>query len=290
MSVSHKFDPQTLLLDGLDECQDQGTQLEILCLIASAVQGHPRTFRFLIASRPEVHIRNTFQEPFFFGIFRSLNVEQSFEDIWTYFRDEFARIRREHRDTMGNVPSPWPSLDVLDNLVENSSGYFVYASTVIKFIDDKYSRPTHQLAAILDLPRSDSNTPFTSLDQLYIQILTGVPARFHTRLGDILHCVIIRLSDYPTPVLIDRLLMLQPGDTQLILRGLHSLLEVPSAEESISVHHASFLDFLQDQQRSSIFHVNQENRINVARAVLKALSDENQWLNEAKHPLAWYVN
>ncbi|KAJ7193430.1 hypothetical protein GGX14DRAFT_588673 [Mycena pura] len=44
------------------------------------------------------------------------------------------------------------------------------------------------------------------------------------------------------------------------------------------VHHASFRDFLQDQQRSSIFYINIENRMNVARACLKAMSAENQRL------------
>jgi hypothetical protein len=137
--------PQILLLDGLDECQDQGTQLEILRLIACAVQGNPRMLRFLIASRPEVHIRNSFHEPSFLGIFKSVNVEQSFEDIRTYFRDEFARIHREHRDTMGSIPSPWPSYasDVLDILVENSSGYFVFAS---------FTRPQSSNSSMTNIP------------------------------------------------------------------------------------------------------------------------------------------
>jgi hypothetical protein len=49
------------------------------------------------------------------------------------------------------------------------------------------------------------------------------------------------------------------------------------------------LDFLQNQQRSSIFHIDLENHMNVAHAVLKALSDDNRRFDTLDNPLAWYV-
>ncbi|KAJ7348572.1 hypothetical protein DFH08DRAFT_808302 [Mycena albidolilacea] len=42
--------------------------------------------------------------------------------------------------TMGKTPTPWPAPRTLDRLVQNSSGYFNHASTVVKFVDDEYSR------------------------------------------------------------------------------------------------------------------------------------------------------
>ncbi|KAJ7668116.1 hypothetical protein B0H17DRAFT_908425, partial [Mycena rosella] len=125
-----------LLIDGLDECENGGAQLEILRLIVSTAHDSSIRLRFLIASRPEAHIRESFEEGSFPGLYDSVNIEQSFEDIHTYYlRAEFTRIHREHRYTMGNTPTPWPSTEILNNLVEKSSGYFVYASTIIKFID-----------------------------------------------------------------------------------------------------------------------------------------------------------
>ncbi|KAJ7937047.1 hypothetical protein B0H13DRAFT_2424247 [Mycena leptocephala] len=198
--------PPILLVDGLDECQDEGAQREILQLIRKA------------------HIRDILGEPSFSRILHSINVQQSFEDVRTYFRDEFARIRREHRDTMGSVPIPWPSREVLNSLVEKSSGYFVYASTVIKFIDDKYFRPTERLAAVQNLTATDSDAPFGALDQMYIQILSGVPVASRSKLSDVLHCVVLNLN--LQTLHIERLLELQPGDIRLLLRGLHSVLEI----------------------------------------------------------------
>ncbi|KAJ7846210.1 hypothetical protein B0H14DRAFT_3454533 [Mycena olivaceomarginata] len=278
--------PLILLIDGLDECQEEGAQQEIIRLIGSAVHQHPNTFRFLIASRPEADIRDIFEDPSFDGILDFVNVDQSFEDIRTYFVNEFARIHREHRHIMGGVPTPWPSTNILDILVEKSSGYFVYASTVIKFIDDKNFHPEDRLAAVQNLSPAGSDAPFEALDRLYIQILSGVPARFHSKICDILQCVVSKFRTRLTPHQIERLLQLRPGEAHLILRGLHSIVKIDSFG-LISVHHASFLDFLQDRQRSSVFHIKPENRMNVTCAVLKALSDDNRWINNVDDSYVW---
>ncbi|KAF8125232.1 hypothetical protein K438DRAFT_1513359, partial [Mycena galopus ATCC 62051] len=161
-----------LLVDGLDECDTHHAQVEMLRLIGSVTHQHPGTFRFLIASRPEAHIRDILEQPFFAGTLDSVNIEKSFDDVRKYLRDEFARVHREHGHTMKGVETPWPSAHILDGLVSQSSGYFVYASTVIKFVDDKYFRPTDRLAAVTDLSRTHPEAPFASLDQLYIQILS----------------------------------------------------------------------------------------------------------------------
>ncbi|KAJ7490476.1 hypothetical protein FB451DRAFT_1023568, partial [Mycena latifolia] len=139
-----------------------------------------------------------------------------------YLLDEFTRIHHAHPRTMAHIPSPWPSQGEIESLVHRSSGYFIYASTVIKFIDDPNFRPTERLAAIIEnrnTPGSDS--PFGALDQLYTQILNTVPKNIHL-------LNILRVIDHFSLCLsarqIDQLLELEAGDTVLTLRGLHSLL------------------------------------------------------------------
>ncbi|KAJ7827664.1 hypothetical protein B0H14DRAFT_2516916 [Mycena olivaceomarginata] len=241
-----------LLVDGLDECDTHDAQVEVLRLMGRVVCQHPNIFRIIIASRPEAHIRDSLEEPSFGGILHSVNVEQSFNNVRTFLRDEFARIHRDHKHTMEDVPTPWPSADILEELVLKSSGYFVYASTVVKFVDDKYFHPIDRLRAVMELSQTPSETPFAALDQLYIQILSGVPPQFRLTLGDILQC---RLSAPHLVTLdeIEKFLELKPRVVHLILRGLHSVINV-----CVGVHpyHASFWDFLQDPQRSSIFHLN----------------------------------
>ncbi|KAJ6460112.1 hypothetical protein C8R47DRAFT_994239, partial [Mycena vitilis] len=121
-----------LLIDGLDECDTRICQVEMLRLIGTSLRQYPNTVRFLIASRPEAHIRGIFEDVLWQGLSDSANVEQSFEDVEIYLRDEFARIHREHKNTMSTVQIPWPSPDILHDLLQKSSGYFVYASTVVQ--------------------------------------------------------------------------------------------------------------------------------------------------------------
>jgi hypothetical protein len=88
-------------------------------------------------------------------------------EVRTYLRHEFSRIHREHPNTLQKIPTPWPSPEILEILVEKSSGYFIYASTVIKFVDDEYSRPSQQLDIIIrNLVPHDTESPFEALDQL----------------------------------------------------------------------------------------------------------------------------
>ncbi|KAJ6490084.1 hypothetical protein C8R45DRAFT_826234 [Mycena sanguinolenta] len=122
--------PVTVIIDGPDECEGRRVQVEILRVILhSASKALP--LRFIVASRPEAHVREVFDSPPYIHV-RRFNVERSFEDVRKYLCDEFARIHREHR-TMVSVPHPWPSSDLLDHLVNKSSGHFIYAATIIKF-------------------------------------------------------------------------------------------------------------------------------------------------------------
>ncbi|KAF7348929.1 putative nwd2 protein [Mycena venus] len=159
---------------------------------------------------------------------------------------------------MKNIPTPWPSPQTLKILIERSSGYFVYAATVIKFVDDKYFWPYQQLDIIIQSLPLDLESPFAALDQLYIQILKGVPTRHLCVLSDILSAVAHFQSHFTLGDL-EELLGLEPGNAELILRPLHSVLQIPEAMwAQIEVHHASFLDFLKDETRSSCFYVGSE--------------------------------
>jgi hypothetical protein len=161
-------------------------------------------------------------------------------------------------------------------MVQKSSGHFLYPSTIIKFTDDKRFRPTDRLAAIQNVSRSEGESPFTELDRLYTQILSGIPDR--RRLLAILSVVVsFKLS----PRHIEQLLELRPGDVRLALRDLHSVLHVPvegrvsSSADPVSVHHASFRDFLGDSVRAGEFHLGPQHGARLARCVLKALSHTN---------------
>ncbi|KAF7346664.1 putative nwd2 protein [Mycena sanguinolenta] len=220
----HAFrDPVTIAIDGLDECEGHNIQEEILRSMRNSSQ-HPIPLRFIISSRPEPHICEMFDSVFSSGHYHSLNVEQSFDDVRQYLHDEFLRIYREHHHTMASIPWPWPPSHVLERLVRQSSGHFIYASTIIKFIDNKNYRPTEMLAVVQDknAMRMGSQLVFDELDKLYMTILCSSPRE--SQLIPIL-CAIANFDLAAGEI--DQLFELAGGETRLLLRGLHSVFHIP---------------------------------------------------------------
>ncbi|KAJ6586177.1 hypothetical protein B0H19DRAFT_1017056 [Mycena capillaripes] len=258
--------PWTIIIDGLDECAGEETQQEILNLIRDSAQLR-RPLMFIIASRPEAHIREVMEGASFRGVYRKFNVKQSFDDVRTYFRSEFAKIHHDH-STMASVPTPWPSEAIMEQLVDESSGYFIYATTVIKFVGDKHFRPTARLKIITDGTETSFQSPFGALDQLYTQILSAVPPS-HNHLVAILRIV---HHFQMTPSQIEVILGMEPGDAELSLRGLHSVVQRNEWEE-LEIIHASFRDFLSNPSRAGSFYVGDSAGLqNLARSILTELS------------------
>ncbi|KAJ7834481.1 hypothetical protein B0H14DRAFT_2363824 [Mycena olivaceomarginata] len=228
--LSGRTQPIIIIIDGLNECEGEQIQQALLCTIGDATH-EDIPLRFLITSRPEANIQETFGGPLE-SVHRPFNINQSFDDVEKYFRDEFSRIYHEHSDTMATVPMPWPPSHIVCELVNKSSGYFVYASTVIKFIDDKDFRPPERLAVILTNKNAEFDSSFGALDQLYLDILSTVP-KAHC------FCLIAILMIAPSEQLknlkvsvAEELLELQPGDTRRILRRLRSLVDIDMCSES----------------------------------------------------------
>ncbi|KAK7033725.1 hypothetical protein R3P38DRAFT_3498150 [Favolaschia claudopus] len=122
-----------MVIDGLDECDGEDLQQEIMCCVMDA---HSVGLCFLVVSRPESHIL-TAVPPMSFD---QLGIRGSFPDIRRYLVDEFERIRTTH-EAMLKVIHPWPGYDLINTLVEKSSGHFIYAATIIRFIEDRDRNP-----------------------------------------------------------------------------------------------------------------------------------------------------
>ncbi|KAF9461636.1 hypothetical protein BDZ94DRAFT_803257 [Collybia nuda] len=234
---------------------------------------HSLPLTFLISSRPEPHIRHSFNvDPTLSTISRHIFLESSPGDIRTSLQSGFRKIRQQyHLYTTALIPENWPSEEDIETLVRRSSGYFIYASTVLQFINSVDVWPPDQLNLVL----SGQSSPFTELDQLYHQILSMVPnSQLLVRiLGYIL--LLAKKSqdetDYHSPVVIGSLLEVRTGDIRLTLRKMHPLLDVPVTDEAgIQVIHASFSDFLFNRGRAGKFYVDSTKfHIQIALSCLK---------------------
>ncbi|KAJ7925690.1 hypothetical protein B0H13DRAFT_1539908, partial [Mycena leptocephala] len=221
-------DSLVIVLDGLDEYAEHKVQQNILRLFIAAARTNDLPVRVLIASRPEPHIREilTADEARAVCQHSVLSAGQfGGQDIRKYLTDEFSRIHHDYTARGIDLGSVWPPSGTIDHLVSKSSGIFIYAATAIRFIDDEYGHPADKLAAVLHLD-PQSTAP---LDDLYSGIISAIPHA--PPLLRILHTIAHPLLQPPPecdPEEIDMLLTLRPGTSRLVLRGLHSLLWIPS--------------------------------------------------------------
>jgi hypothetical protein len=170
--------PFLIVIDGLDECENDKDQCALLNYISEIVHTHHLPFTFLIASRPEPHIRHHFEHHTVLStISHSLFLEESYEDIETFLRDGFHQVRQGyHQNTMVIIDETWPSNNDILLLVDRSSGYFIYASTVLKFIDDPDTWPPDQLALVCRNPQNHSLNSTISIAKSSVGFLTLTPS------------------------------------------------------------------------------------------------------------------
>ena len=250
-----------VIIDGLDECVDKRQQTDILSAICNAFMTHDLPLRFLICSRPEHDIQMRFERSDLQSATTRLvvNLDDTVtQDITTFLEAEFSRVHREHciQET------PWPQEGVIQSLAERASGQFIYASTVIKFIDDRDFRPQQRLDMILGTVPHGIFSPFADIDLLYTQILDTVPAS-KIKKTLLLLAIIIYGSQLSRPKgvwtnyssFLNKLLQLNSGGVEYHLRELHSVLDV---QKCISMHHKSFLDFLSCKTRSGRYFIDKE--------------------------------
>ncbi|KDR85787.1 hypothetical protein GALMADRAFT_387012 [Galerina marginata CBS 339.88] len=267
----------TVIIDGLDECLGSRNQRAILSLIAKARTISHVPLRFVIASRPEFCICDSFDKKPLFDITKQISLTDTTDnwdankDIDTYLRDGFAKIYEENSDIMDDVQLPWPSEETISNFVQKSSGQFVYASTVLRFVGEAsdFDSPETQLQ-IITSPGPLRSRAFSDLDQLYTTILSAYPR------PDTLLRVLGGLLVNASLEALEMITGLSVLEIKIVLRAVASLVYLSNGHtwvteenmdddkdlENVYGHksyftfcHLSFREFLEDKNRSGPFSI-----------------------------------
>jgi hypothetical protein len=216
---------------------------------------------FLVASRPEPHIRQFFTADPMTSITTTLALDDSYlpdADIKIFLEAKFNAIKRDH-PLNRQLPESWPSTADVDSLVRKSSGQFIYASTVMKYVESHRHWPMKRLEIIVGIMSRGRDTPFAGLDALYSFIFSSVEDI--DKVLDVFRILLFvqTSSFHKTPAFIEGLLALPRNDLKITLIDLHSILDIPALEDgkAIRVLHASLGDFLLDQTRSGNYYINQ---------------------------------
>ncbi|KDR68249.1 hypothetical protein GALMADRAFT_30253, partial [Galerina marginata CBS 339.88] len=244
-----------IIIDGLDECEDREGQIDILHMISSLFQQSHLPLTFLISSRPEYDITNTFGDGYLQQITSRLPLDVDYrasDDIRLFLKDQFAHIKQSH-PLKAHITDDWPAEEVLNQVVKKSSGQFIYATTVAKFVKSTRHRPQSRLEIILGLHPAGAirDMPFSELDELYHHIFRSV-----LNLDAVLRVLSWRiLNDLWTVPKLEDLLSFDKGEIHLLFCDLHSIVDIreskfsPDEAEYLHIFHASLVDFLLDESR-----------------------------------------
>ena len=255
------FRPRLIVIDGLDECQHPEVQCNLLRAIASAIPLIPYPLRFLVTSRPEPHIVRLFNydhalQAVTTGRYNLSNDPDADMDIRRFLENEFYEIRRSHCLSR-YLPPYWPDRSSVTSLVERSSGHFIYAATVIRYIRSEEHRPDDRLEFVLRLqPPQEGDQPYTQLDALYSLIFQRIGGgdrleKICLVLGILYvssHSGSIERASYFKCRTIESILGMKAGDVILLLSPILSLVAIDYDE--VRILHKSLFDFLLNPTRS----------------------------------------
>ena len=248
-----------IIIDGLDECDHPAVQCTILEVISRLFRDYHLPLLVFIASRPERHLIHSFSTGSLPESHTTISLDDTYkpdDDIRLFLVDNFRQIKATH-PMKRYLDHSWPSNYVLKSLVEKSSGQFIYASTVVKYISSIRHQPADRLNVVLGIrpPRHVREMPFGQLDALYTHLFTSVEDRETVLL--ILGFQL--LSSYRFPQMnaeeLEYFLLLNRGDIDILLGDLSSVITISDVHPFIHILHASLGDFLLDAARSKEFSI-----------------------------------
>ena len=269
-------DRSLIVIDGLDECAARDRLMALIQLLGQTLARSNIPLLFLLASRPERDIESTLRSFFPHNTSLWLALEDSRDDVWTYLEKHLQGIRQRFHTIMAHEPERWPSRADLDALVENSDGLFIYAATIVRYMEGRGS-PQANLRKVL--------TKHVGVDPLYEHVISEANEcpNFDRVIGTLVY-----LRE-PIPILeLAQLLQLDISEIRSALDACHSVLIIPDSDnDAIRPYHASLRDYLIDRERSNnafcdpaLFHTT------IAVACLRATID-----NSSKYAwVEWYYH
>jgi hypothetical protein len=272
--------PVIVVIDALDECSNYRAQ--IMSLLCNVRRKLPIRFKLFASLRPEHDLKTALSsqgthwgaESF---ILHDVDTSVVRGDIQRFLRHRLSQIAAKYPNVIN--PHLWPSTEDISTLAEKSDKLFIFAATVVKFVDDKAHDPISQLDVVLKTPDGSKPSPFQHLDQLYWQVLEKafpdtssemVLESFCTVMG-----AVTLLYDTVSILGLSRLLRMGVGEIHMALLHLHSVVIVPDNVGEIRLIHPSFRDFMTQRcPKGSIYFINPPDRHRqLALICLKTMHD-----------------
>jgi len=263
--------PLIVVIDALDECNSSNSTSAPRGILLQTVRKwaqFPKQFKLLVTARAESDIARCLHNISHHIILQTGNdvTAQTSQDIRYFFEYHFSRIAMDYYPKL----LMWPEAVIIEQLTKQAAGLFIWAETVIRFIEQ--GPPTHQLSLIFD-----GKLAMGDIDGLYLTILQkpftdSTLESFNAVAGSI---VLAQL-----PLTCDDLEKLLYGvETDIsITFVLDKLRPVVSndKENGLQITHQSFADFLKDSNRSThAFTIDQPKQSKtLALGCLRVMNDQ----------------
>lgn len=251
IQLSGKFVKIVVVIDGVDECQGNENQRNLIRTFARLVSSVNSPIIVLFASRVETQIVPCFRSIEVSNILLQVPLDEKYlpdKDIRLFLDTGFADIKNTHF-LAHLLDGKWPPEESVQDITEKSSGQFIYAAVVMNFVSSPRAHPSHQLDIVRGLRPSGRATPFAHLDALYRHIFSNIQDLLATT--KILAYVIRgRIS-----IISQTARFFNIPDASVHV-GLSDLASVISCErDHIRFLHASLPDFLLDEARSQSYYI-----------------------------------
>ncbi|KAF8707750.1 WD domain, G-beta repeat, partial [Rhizoctonia solani] len=219
---------QVVVIDALDECEDpKGVKV----ILSELFRHTPRLpIKFLVTSRPEPEIYDTMIKhvgPRMGVILHEIDSSLVAADIELYLREELTLILPDISD------------DDLRRLIERSGVLFIYAATLVRYIqpDNYHGDPYERLQTVLGL-NQDAGQENLSIDVLYRMVLrSALNEKLQGSERKAIRAVLQTVLFAQEPIGVGTV-------------GILADIDNPVSTRLVSALHASFPDFMFDQARS----------------------------------------
>ena len=164
LHLSNKISTILLIIDGVDECLGDIHQLDLIRTFGRSLRDRSLPLIVLLGSRRESHIQMAFNAPEIDDVLKQVPLDDNYqapEDIQHFLAERC-------------LGPTWPAEECVEEIVIKSSGQFIYASVVIKFVSVPSSSPSTRLDIVRGLRPAVRMAPFAELDTLYHHISSQV--------------------------------------------------------------------------------------------------------------------
>jgi len=282
--------PIVFIIDALDECSSERELAELLKLLADFEC--ETKVKFILTSRPELHIRGTpISNPDHNTILQlhTICVDEVTSDILLYIATTLKDAAPE---------ATWYTDRDIDLLAVLCAGLFIFASTILLYVldpDDDEDRQDRLHRATSAVATCTATT--AAVDKIYELVITEasrldkVDTIELEKMKPILACILMARAPLSVEAL-GTLIEIKAGRLRASLRRLHSVVHLPADDKELGLRtlHASFGDYVRERAPQHLRIAGTLGHEVIARGCLRRFSRDDLCFNVSRSRTSFETN